>query len=209
MRNNLKETSIPPTHGQLSAWHAGCRLDILIVDDEVGLALNLQDILIREGYETVVAHDGETALALCRDKAFDLAFVDIKLPGMSGIELVDKLADLSPETACIMITGDASLGTTVAAARHTSVVACQTKPLNMDRLLSLVKQMSERKQAEQALPESERRSVCSPISPRRRVLKRRWYAMPKAACKECNGLRERILLSPQSQPQERGRMRDE
>lgn len=170
MRSNLKETSIPPTHGQPSTWHAGCRFDILIVDDEVGLALNLQDILIREGYETVVAHDGETALALCRDKAFDLAFVDIKLPGMSGIELVDKLADLSPETACIMITGDASLDTTVEAARHTSVAACETKPLDMDRLLSLIKQMSQRKQAEQALPESERRyRLLADITRKKRV----------------------------------------
>jgi len=157
VRSNLKETSIPPTHSQPSAWHAGCRLDILIADDEVGLALNLQDILTGEGYQTVVARDGETALALCRDKAFDLALVDIKLLGMSGIELVDKLADLSPETAYIMMTGHASLDTTVEAARHASVVACETKPLNMNRLLSLVKQMSQRKQAEQALPESERR----------------------------------------------------
>ncbi len=157
MRTNLKEPLVPIAHDELSSGRLISSFDMLIVDDEVGLTLNLQDVLTREGYQTVVAHDGETALAFCRDKAFDLALVDIKLPGMSGIELVDKLADLSPERACIIITAYASPHTTIAALRRTSVATCETKPLNMDRLLSLVKQMSERKQAEQALPESERR----------------------------------------------------
>ncbi len=43
------------------------RLEILIVDDDVGLASNLQDILEAEGYSTAVAHDGHTALSLCKN----------------------------------------------------------------------------------------------------------------------------------------------
>ena len=59
---------------------------ILVVDDDVGMTLNLQDILVAEGYHTTVAQDGQSALALCRQKVFDLAFVDIKLPDVPGIK---------------------------------------------------------------------------------------------------------------------------
>ena len=131
------------------------KAEILIVDDDVGLALNLQDILEAEGYNTAVAHDGQAARALSGEKVFDLAFVDIKLPDIQGVELIDKLADILPKTEFVIITGYATLETAIVAAGNRNVVAYQTKPLDMDHLLTLTRQLVGRKRAERALWESE------------------------------------------------------
>ncbi len=132
------------------------KFEILIIDDDVGLALNLQDILEGEGYNTVVGHDGQAALALCREKAFDLAFVDIKLPDIQGVELIDKLAGVSSKTEYIIITGHATLETAIEAVGNWNVVAYQTKPLDMDHLLTLTRQLVGRKRAEEGMERSAR-----------------------------------------------------
>ena len=127
--------------------------EILIVDDDVNLASNLQDILEMKGYSTAVAHDGQSALTLCREKAFDLGFIDIKLPDMPGVKLVERVAKLSPGTEHIIITGHASLETAVEAVRLKNIIAYETKPLNMDHILALMQQVAERRQAEQKVAE--------------------------------------------------------
>jgi len=131
------------------------KFEILIVDDDVNLASNLQDILEVEGYNTAVAHDGQTALTLCRQKVFAVALIDIKLPDISGIKLIDKLHELSGETVYIITTGYASMDSAIEAVKHRNIVAYETKPLNMNHLLALIAQIAERKQAEEALRESE------------------------------------------------------
>jgi PAS domain S-box-containing protein len=133
------------------------KFEILVVDDDVALASNLHDILEGEGYNTTVADDGRTALTLCREKVFDLALVDIKLPEMTGVELIDKLIQLSLETSYIIITGHASLESAIEAVKQKSIIAYETKPLNMEHLLSLIRQIVARKLAEEALQESEER----------------------------------------------------
>ena len=126
------------------------KAQILIVDDDVGLASNLKDILEGQGYNVAVAHDGQAALGLCRESVFDLVLVDIKLPDMPGLEVIDKLTDLLPPTEYIIITGHGSLETAVEGVKRSKVLAYETKPLDMDRLLLLTRQVMERKQAEQA-----------------------------------------------------------
>ena len=127
------------------------KFGILVVDDDVGLASNLQDILRGEGYNVEVAHDGQEALILCRESVFDLVLGDIKLPDLPGTKLVEELAGLSPVTDCIIITGYASLESAVEAVRGRNIVGYETKPLNMDRLLYLTRQVLERKRAEEVL----------------------------------------------------------
>lgn len=127
------------------------KFDILIVDDDVNLASNLQDLLEAGGYGTAVAHDGETALALCCEKPFELALIDIKLPDISGIKLVEELSSLPPEREYIIITGYASLDSAIEAVRQRSILAYETKPLDMDRLLALLASTAESKWAQAAL----------------------------------------------------------
>ncbi|MCD6567809.1 MAG: PAS domain S-box protein, partial [Dehalococcoidia bacterium] len=131
--------------------------EILVVDDEVSLASNLQDILEAEGYHVGVAHDGGAALALCRERAFDLAIVDIKLPDISGLDLINKLTEISSGMLYIIITGYASLESAIEAVREEKVIAYETKPLDLDRLLAFIRQVAARKKAEEGKEESEER----------------------------------------------------
>jgi signal transduction histidine kinase len=121
---------------------------LLIVDDDVGLAANLQDILEAEGYSAAVAHDGQTALALCREKVFDLAIIDIRLPDMPGTKLMPELTKLSPGLDYIISTGYASLDSAIEAVGLRNIVAYETKPLNMSQVLAIIRQVAERRQAE-------------------------------------------------------------
>jgi len=129
----------------------GYKLEILVVDDDVRLASNLQDILEAEGYSVAVANDGAAALALCEDRSPELILIDIKLPDISGAELIQDLAEKSPAAEYIIITGNASLDSAIDAVRRRDIVAYETKPLDMDHLLSLIRQVTERKQAEEAI----------------------------------------------------------
>lgn len=133
------------------------KIKILVIDDDTDLALNLQDILQEEGYTVSVAADGKSALTLCRKNSFGLALVDIKLPDTGGIDLVNKLVSLCSDTEYIMVTGYASLDTAVAAVGQKGIIAYETKPLNMVALLNLIRQVTERQQAQKLLSETEER----------------------------------------------------
>lgn len=122
------------------------KFEILVVDDDVGLASSLKDILEGEGHNTAVANDGQTAINLCGEKAFDLALIDILLPDITGDELIKKLIELSPLTEYIIITGNASIETAVEAVRQRQVIDYELKPvLDLEQLLAFIKQVAESK----------------------------------------------------------------
>lgn len=82
----------------------------LVVDDEQLIATILQTHLVRDGHEVTVAGDGRAAHELWRsaDPAFDLVISDVKLPGMSGIELVAAIRDGGDHVPCLLISGHVS-----------------------------------------------------------------------------------------------------
>jgi len=125
------------------------KFEILIVDDDVGLALNLRDILEDQGYRVAVTHDGQTALTLSHDKIFDLAIIDIRLPDMLGDLVINKLSGVSPRTEYILITGHASLESAVEAVRWKNIISYEIKPFDIDRLKLLIDQVAQRKRAEE------------------------------------------------------------
>ena len=130
------------------------RPNIIIIDDERDLVSNLTDIMI-EDYNVEYAFDGSSGISMCHEKAYDLAFIDIKLPDMLGNDIVTKLSEISPETECILITAYASLESAVEAVKQEKVAAYEIKPLNMDHILLLVREIFKRKMAEKAQRESE------------------------------------------------------
>ncbi len=142
----------PLTGGVMEGKYA-----ILIVDDNVDLADSLRDVLETEDYSIAVANDGQAAIALHDKNAFDLALVDIRLPDMSGADLINKLAGLSPRMEYIIITGYASINSAIDAVGQRNIVGYLTKPLNMDHVLVTCNQALARKRAEEALRESEER----------------------------------------------------
>ena len=130
---------------------------ILIVDDDHGSNRTLALIFGRKGYETDTATTGQEALDKAREKTFNLALLDIKLPDIKGVSLIPSLKQSCPDIAVIIITGYASIDTAVQALDY-GATAYLTKPLDMDAVLATVKEtldkqllVVEKKQAEIAM----------------------------------------------------------
>lgn len=90
---------------------------ILIVDDEATIRASLVESLTREGYDITSAETGEEALAKCHSHKFDLVITDLKLPGVSGIEILQALRNQGNETPVIMMTAYGDVDTAVSAMR--------------------------------------------------------------------------------------------
>ena len=84
-------------------------------------------------------------------KSYDIALIDIKLPDISGTEVVREIAKISPSTEFIYMTAHAMLDTAIKAVKQEHVISYETKPLDMNHLLSIIKQITERKRAEDEL----------------------------------------------------------
>jgi signal transduction histidine kinase len=129
---------------------------ILVVDDNEGLCDGLKEFLEQEGYTVGCANSGKDAIAILYVNRYDIAIVDIKLPDILGTDLVKKLAVISPTTDFIHITAHATLDTAIEAVRQEQVVSYEIKPLDMDHLLSVLRQIIKRKKMEDALLQSEK-----------------------------------------------------
>ncbi len=81
---------------------------ILVVDDDVDTCRNLKDILTDMGYVVDIAHDGYDALELVRKNAYDIALLDLKMPGMDGVELYRQIKKLQAGTVAMVVTAYAS-----------------------------------------------------------------------------------------------------
>jgi two-component system response regulator HydG len=77
---------------------------ILVVDDEVDTCRNLSDILTDLGYSVDIAHEGLTALEMVRQKPYDVALLDLKMPGMDGLNLYREIKKLRAGTVAIVVT---------------------------------------------------------------------------------------------------------
>jgi signal transduction histidine kinase len=93
------------------------QINILVVDDEDSIRSILTNVLEDDGFAVTEADSGEAALELFKQRVFDLVISDIVMPGISGIELLEKIKDLYPDTQVIIITSHASLDTAVQALR--------------------------------------------------------------------------------------------
>lgn len=94
------------------------KAEILIVDDEETVRNVLSQVLQEDGYAVSAAANGEQALEFLEHRWFALVITDIKMPGMSGMELLAAIKRRFPETQVIIITSHASLETTLEALRH-------------------------------------------------------------------------------------------
>ena len=90
---------------------------ILIVDDEATIRASLLEALAADGYDTDSAESGEEALARCHATAYDLVVTDLKLPGVSGLEILQALRNQGKQTPVIMMTAYGDVDTAVSAMR--------------------------------------------------------------------------------------------
>jgi DNA-binding response OmpR family regulator len=91
---------------------------ILVVDDEASIRYFLEETLVDAGYQVVAVESGEAALERIAVQIFDLALVDLRLPGIGGIEVLTALRRQSPDTTVIVLTAHASVETAVEALRQ-------------------------------------------------------------------------------------------
>jgi two-component system response regulator AtoC len=106
---------------------------ILIVDDEKSQRDMLAGSLEKEGYSVSKAKSGFEAMELCENRYFEIALIDLKMPGMDGIELLHKLREMNPEIQAIMITAHGSVESAVEAMRL-GAYHYVNKPVNLDEL---------------------------------------------------------------------------
>lgn len=90
---------------------------VLVVDDEGAIRYSVSKTLQRIGYEVDEAASGEDALSMVKKREYDVVLTDIKMPGITGVDLLRKIKEASPDAIVILMTGFASLGTAVESLR--------------------------------------------------------------------------------------------
>jgi two-component system, NtrC family, nitrogen regulation response regulator NtrX len=111
---------------------------ILVIDDEAAIRDSMRMILDYEGYEVMTAATGEEGIALVEREAPDLVFLDIKMPGMDGLEVLQRLRHLVEVTPIVVVSGHATISTAVEATRLGAFDFIE-KPLASERVLVTVR----------------------------------------------------------------------
>lgn len=128
------------------------KTSLLIIDDDANLRKTLSDILRAKGYSTLVAKDGTEGLLLVGANAIDLALIDLKLPDISGLEVMKRIKAEYPHTEAIILTGNASLGSAIEATNIGAFSYLQ-KPYDIDQLLLHIRRAIEKQKAEEKIRE--------------------------------------------------------
>jgi two-component system response regulator PilR (NtrC family) len=121
---------------------------ILIVDDEPGMREFLEIMLTKEGYGVSIASNGEEAIEKLGSEFFDLAIVDIQMPGINGIDVLKNTRDKKNDTTIIMITAFASHESAIEAMKL-GAYDYITKPFKIDEIKLVIKKSLDKKVLEQ------------------------------------------------------------
>ena len=116
---------------------------ILVIDDERGIRNTLKDILEYEKHEIEIAATGEEGLELLRNNGFDLVFLDVKMPGLDGIEVLQEVARIHPGMPVVMISGHGNIDTAVDAIKKGAFDFLE-KPLDLNRILVTVRNATDK-----------------------------------------------------------------
>ena len=118
-------------------------MNILIIDDERAVRNSLGEILRDEGYEVDTAENGNEGLEKADKQHFDVIFCDIKMPGLDGVEVLDRLVASGIDSAIVMISGHGDITTAVECIRK-GAFDFIPKPLDLNRTLITIKNATER-----------------------------------------------------------------
>ena len=116
----------------------GMSARILVIDDDAAIRDSLRMILEYQGYSVMLAATGEEGAALVEREAPDLVFLDIKMPGMDGLEVLQRITHLTDVTPIVVMSGHATISTAVEATRLGAFDFVE-KPLETERVLVLVR----------------------------------------------------------------------
>jgi len=120
-------------------------LKILFADDETALQELMSIELPRMGHEVTVCPDGTTAVAALERNVYDCLLVDLDMPGLNGIEVIERAGELAPDTEAVVLTGKSSLDSAVAALRF-GAFDYLTKPCRLIELKSLLERVAQKRE---------------------------------------------------------------
>jgi two-component system cell cycle sensor histidine kinase/response regulator CckA len=129
---------------------------ILVLDDDLGMCETISAVLEQQGHVVQIATRAEAGLEIATASLIEAAIVDIKLPDMSGIDVLHRIRKELPTTEIIFITGHASLPTAIQAINGLAF-AYLVKPFEMSHLVATVEQAVQKQRLAQALLDSEER----------------------------------------------------
>ncbi len=142
---------------------------ILVIDDEMGILDVLRILLKGEGFDVTTAQGGKAGLEALKAAAPDIVLTDIKMPGISGTDILASVRDQDPETPVILMTAQASLQTAIQAVNQGAFYYIQ-KPFSNDDLVAICRRAAEQrllkaenKQLKQEIRRRERSGLVKPL----------------------------------------------
>jgi len=149
---------------------------ILVIDDEQGILDTLRILLKNEGFDVATAQGGKAGLEALRNSAPDIVLTDIRMPQVSGIDILAAVKDQDPETPVVLMTAQASLQSAIQAVNQGAFHYVQ-KPFSNDEIVALCRRAaevrrlkSENKQLKQEIRRRERSGLIEPIGKSRLFL---------------------------------------
>ena len=133
----LGETALEGEEG-VRVWR------ILCVDDEPNIVAALKRLFRGSGYQVITATSGAEALACLEQEPVDLVFSDMRMPGMSGAQLLEQIRQRWPHTTRVLLTGYSDINSTIAAINSGEVFRYITKPWDDGEVLAIARQVFER-----------------------------------------------------------------
>ncbi len=130
--------------------------NILVIDDEIGMREGCRRALIPQGFRVSTAENGAEGLRKLHEEKFDLILLDAMMPGLSGLELLERIHQIDPDVICVMITGYATVDLAAQAMKQ-GAHDFLPKPFTSDELLAAVQRGLEERQRRQALKKQQQR----------------------------------------------------
>lgn len=124
-------------------------IKVLLIDDEQTLLEYLSKRLLKEGFIVKATFSGEEALEVAANNFFDVAVVDLKMPGMDGVETQKRLKEIQPLIQCIVLTGHGSIDTALESGHH-DAYKYLLKPIDYENLVETIKEAYKKKEEVQA-----------------------------------------------------------
>ena len=134
---------------------------MLFVDDETSLREFMRSELPRLGHEVTVCPDGRAAVKVLEKNVFDAAILDLRMPGMTGMEVLEHLKKVSPDTEAVVMTGHASMETATMAMRL-GAADYITKPCKLADIEAVLTRMAGRRDLQQQEPRPGKRACRRP-----------------------------------------------
>ena len=120
---------------------------VLLVDDERELVDYLAKRLTKRGFDVEGAYNGEDAVGLARQRLFDVAVIDLKMPEMDGIEVLKAVKDIQPFLQVVMLTGHGSMDSALESGRADALFFL-VKPYEFDKLMEVIYQAADNRKVE-------------------------------------------------------------